>query len=60
LTAAQLQRLLDQAGKSQRGMAKEIGISERNMRRYVAGELPIPRVVELAVRCLTEHGRQAK
>jgi len=58
MTAAQLQRLLDNAGKSQRGMAKELGISERNMRRYVSGELPIPRVVELAVRCLLQHSNQ--
>lgn len=36
-------------------MAKELGISERNMRRYIAGELPIPRVVELAIRCLADH-----
>lgn len=39
-------------------MAKELGISERNMRRYVASELPIPRVVELAVLCLTSHHNQ--
>ena len=58
MTGGQLQRLLDNAGKSQRGMAKELGISERNMRRYVSGELPIPRVVELAVRCLLQHSNQ--
>lgn len=55
MTGGQLQRLLDNAGKSQRGMAKEIGISERQMRRYCAGEARVPRVVELAVRCLCQH-----
>jgi transcriptional regulator with XRE-family HTH domain len=58
MTAAQLQRLLDQAGKSQRGMAKELGISERQMRRYCSGEHPVPRVIELAVRCLAQHHNQ--
>lgn len=55
MTAAQLQRLLDKMGETQVGMAKRLGISDRNMRRYVAGELPVPKVVELAVRCLAEH-----
>ena len=49
MNAKQLQKFLDAAGLSQRGAARELGISERNMRRYVAGELPIPRVIELAL-----------
>lgn len=52
MTAAQLQRLLDQSGLSQRGAAKELDISERNMRRYCAGDLPVPRVIEYALRWL--------
>lgn len=56
MTAAQLQRLLDKMGETQVGMARRVGISERNMRRYVSGELPVPRVVELAIRCLCSHG----
>jgi hypothetical protein len=55
MTAAQLQRLLDKMGETQVGMAKRLGISDRNMRRYVSGELPVPKVIELAVRCLAEH-----
>lgn len=55
MTGPQLQRLLDEVGKTQVGMADEIGISGRQMRRYCAGEAPVPRVVELAVRCLTGH-----
>lgn len=55
MTAAQLQRVLDKMGETQVGMAKRLGISDRNMRRYVSGELPVPRLVELAVRCLAEH-----
>jgi plasmid maintenance system antidote protein VapI len=50
MTALQLQRLLDSAGLSQRGAAKAIGINERTMRKYVAGESEIPLTVEFALR----------
>lgn len=53
MTGGQLQKLLDRAGLSQRGAAKAIGISERQMRRYVAGEAAVPKVVEYALRWLT-------
>lgn len=50
MTALQLQRLLDSAGLSQRGAAKAIGINERTMRKYIAGEADIPLTVEFALR----------
>jgi transcriptional regulator with XRE-family HTH domain len=49
MTAGQLQKALDRAGMSQRGAAKEMGISERQMRRYCSGEAKVPRLVELAM-----------
>lgn len=52
MTAAQLQKALDRAGLSQRGTAKELGISERQMRRYCSGEAKVPRLVELALKYL--------
>jgi len=55
MTGPQLQRLLDRAGLSQRGAAKALGLNERTMRKYVAGDAEIPRVVELAIRCLADH-----
>lgn len=55
MTGTQLQKLLDRAGLSQRGAAKALGINERTMRKYVAGDAEIPRVVELAVICLSQH-----
>jgi plasmid maintenance system antidote protein VapI len=55
VTALQLQRLLDRSGMSQRGAAKELGISERQMRRYCAGEAKVTRVVELALLYLTSQ-----
>ncbi len=50
MTPAQLQKLLDRAGLSQRGAAKAIGINERTMRKYIAGEHHIPLVIEFALR----------
>lgn len=55
MTPAQLQRLLDKAGLSQRGAAKAIGIGERHMRRLIAGEATISLTQELALRYVCEH-----
>lgn len=55
MTAGQLLRLLDRAGLSQRGAAKALEINERTMRKYVSGDAPIPRTVELAMLYLNEH-----
>jgi predicted DNA-binding protein (UPF0251 family) len=52
MTGGQLQRLLDSAGLSQRGAARELQVSERQMRRYVAGDAEVPRVIEYALRWL--------
>lgn len=49
MTPTQLKRLLASAELSQRAAAKEIGVNERTMRKYVSGEAPIPRAVELAL-----------
>lgn len=49
MTANQLKKLLDSCGFSQRGAARDLGISERQMRRYCAGDAPVPKVVELAL-----------
>lgn len=56
MTGKQLQRLLDAAGLSQRGAAKAIGISERQMRRYVAGDAAVPKFIEFALRWV-EHAQ---
>jgi hypothetical protein len=59
MTAGQLQRLLDRAGISQRGGAKELDISERQMRRYCAGDAKVPRVIEFAAKYLWEKSSAA-
>jgi plasmid maintenance system antidote protein VapI len=58
LTGGQLQKLLDRAGLSQRGAAKALGINERTMRKYVAGDAEVPKVVELAVLYLAQHSEK--
>jgi plasmid maintenance system antidote protein VapI len=55
VTPAQLQKMIDRAGLSQRGLARELGINERHMRRYIAGEAAIPKTVEIAARCICDH-----
>jgi DNA transposition AAA+ family ATPase len=55
--AAKLRKLLDDAGLSQRGAARELGIDERTMRRYCAGELPVPRVVWLALEAISTNSK---
>lgn len=58
MTGGQLQKLLDSAGLSQRGAAKEIEISERQMRRYIAGDAEVPKIVEYALRWLIHFREQ--
>jgi len=55
VTGKQLQRLLDEAGLSQRGAAREIDLNERTMRSYIAGDLEIPKKVEYALRWLAQQ-----
>jgi len=50
MTPAQLRTLLDRAGLSQRSAARLLCIDERTMRRYCAGEYPVPVAVEYALR----------
>jgi len=55
MVGPELKKLIDDSGLSQREVAKMIRIDERTMRRYIAGDLPIPGVVELAVTCVLNH-----
>lgn len=50
-----LRELIESSGLSQREIARLLVIDERTLRRYLAGDLPIPKVVELAVTCLLNH-----
>lgn len=48
-----LRAMLERSGLSQRGAARQLGMAERTMRYYVAGEQPVPRSVMLAIESLT-------
>jgi hypothetical protein len=48
-TPKQLRALLEKARLSQQGAAKVLDIDPRTMRRYIAGELPVPRAIYLAI-----------
>lgn len=59
--ADRIAELINAAGLSQRGAARELGINERTMRRYCAGDSPVPRVVFLALERLRDirQGRES-
>jgi plasmid maintenance system antidote protein VapI len=52
--AERLRAKLAEAGLSQRGAARLLEIDERTMRRYCAGEYPVPKVVWLALERLAD------
>lgn len=49
MTAKRLREILKRTGITQRAAAKRIGISERQMRRYVAGTAKIPVVIDICI-----------
>jgi len=55
LNATELRDLLGRANLSQRGAAKVLDIDERTMRRYCAGQIQTPVVVELALKHLVAN-----
>ena len=52
MTPTELRAFLSRLGLSQVGAAKVVGIDPRTMRRYLAGELPVPKWLPLALRGL--------
>jgi ribosome-binding protein aMBF1 (putative translation factor) len=53
--ADKLRDQLARLGISQRGLARELDLDERTVRRYCAGELPVPRVVWLSLEALASR-----
>lgn len=55
--AHELKKLLTKgsSGYTQRDMARALDIDERTMRRYVSGDVKIPRVVQVAIACFVDH-----
>lgn len=47
--ATRLRAWLTEYGRTQRGLARELGVDERTIRYYCSGQQPVPRVVWLAL-----------
>lgn len=47
--ATRIREAITSLGLSQRGLARALDLDERTVRRYCSGELPVPRVVWLAL-----------
>ncbi len=54
MTPTQLQKILDAAQLSQAEAARQLGLDPRSMRRYIAGDIKIPRHIEIALKAVTE------
>jgi hypothetical protein len=51
----ELRKILETNEVSQRRAAFLININERTMRKYIAGDLEIPKVVEFAIKWVMKH-----
>jgi transcriptional regulator with XRE-family HTH domain len=47
-----LHSLIERAGISQREAARRLGISDRSLRYYLAGQMPVLYTVQFALECL--------
>ena len=56
MTPRELRGLTEGADLGQAGAARPIEITDRSMRRYVAGDVEIPLSIEYALRYVIEHG----
>ena len=59
MTGDQLKALINKSGKTQVGLARELGIGERTMRSYIASKR-VPQIVEYAARHACECKEQRK
>lgn len=53
-TANYLRSLVERAGVSQREAARRLGVNERTMRFWLAGEWQCPYTAQFALECLAE------
>jgi plasmid maintenance system antidote protein VapI len=56
MTPRQLRKFLDDAGLTQSGAARLIGITPRHMRRFIAGDALVPIAIEYALRWAVSQG----
>ncbi len=55
MTGRQLRAALKQLGLAQTATARLLGVNVRTMRRWIAGDVPVPRMVELVLDCWRHH-----
>ena len=55
VTPDQLRKLMKSQNFTVRAMATALGMQERQLYRYLSGEVEMPLVVEIAIRCITTH-----
>lgn len=56
MSPQELDRALAKLGMTQNGAARYFGIGERTMRSYIAGDLPVPVTLVLALTALIVSG----
>ncbi len=56
MTSRQLRAALNRLGISQSEAARQLNVNNRTVRKWVAGDLPVPRTVELIMDCWLHHG----
>jgi len=59
MTPTQLIKLLEKAGLSQSEAARQLGLNGSTVRRYISGDLEIPKVVELALETVIRRWKEA-
>jgi len=57
LTGKQLQAALERLGMTQAEAAKRLGVTDRTVRRWVAGDTRIPEAVTIVVRSWLKEAR---
>jgi plasmid maintenance system antidote protein VapI len=57
MTAKEFRKFLNKHELSVRQTARDLGVHERTLHRYLSGNAPIPKLVELALRTVAQdHG----
>lgn len=55
MTPAELRNAIDRLGLSQVGLGRFLGVDPRTVRRWAAGDLPVPRAVDMLLRLMIAY-----
>jgi plasmid maintenance system antidote protein VapI len=58
MSASQLERIIEMMGITQSAAGRFLGVSERTIRRFLAGSSAVPASVALLLRCMVAHHEQ--